>query len=307
MIVCRQAENDFLTAVAGNNWINAPANDSVVATPIAGSVDLGVSFATELAGGYYHYTGSLTTPPCTQSVNWFVLEETQTVSQAQYDSFKVLYADPANNRPVEGLNGRTVYYGTAPEASLAIADTEDHYDGDHSVHWGYEHVEDWVNDFPHCGEHRQSPVDIITATADNAGGSVTALQTSFNANTGLELKNTGHGLQFDAPNGHDSPLGTFTVGSATYDALQTHFHCPSEHSVDGVLAACEMHIVTQEHNASGYDSLAVIGVLFTIGVRSIVCVCAWRGAGVIVHWLGGRPFVNTLRTHGHVCRGGGHR
>ena len=57
-----------------------------------------------LPGGrsYFRYAGSLTTPPCSEVVNWVVLTEAIAVSQAQVDAFAALY--PTNARPVQPLN-----------------------------------------------------------------------------------------------------------------------------------------------------------------------------------------------------------
>jgi carbonic anhydrase len=41
---------------------------------------------------FYNYPGSFTTPPCTEGINWFVLREIQTISQAQLDAFNSLWA-----------------------------------------------------------------------------------------------------------------------------------------------------------------------------------------------------------------------
>jgi carbonic anhydrase len=55
---------------------------------------------------YYRYAGSLTAPPCTEGVTWFVLRSPIAVSRAQIDAFAKLY--PHNVRPVQPLNGRTI-------------------------------------------------------------------------------------------------------------------------------------------------------------------------------------------------------
>jgi carbonic anhydrase len=56
--------------------------------------------------GYYEYEGSLTTPPCSEGVRWFVLKQHATLSQEQLQAFKKLY--PHNARPLQPLNGRTI-------------------------------------------------------------------------------------------------------------------------------------------------------------------------------------------------------
>lgn len=53
---------------------------------------------------YYTYSGSLTTPPCSQDVRWLLLETPQTISEAQFESFASLFE--FNARPVQPLNNR---------------------------------------------------------------------------------------------------------------------------------------------------------------------------------------------------------
>ena len=55
---------------------------------------------------YYTFAGSLTTPPCSESVTWFVLKSPVQASNAQFDAFGKLYA--MNARPVQPLNGRVI-------------------------------------------------------------------------------------------------------------------------------------------------------------------------------------------------------
>lgn len=66
---------------------------------------------------YWSYFGSLTTPPCTEGIRWHVLEQVQPISKHQLDEFTALWARNAtyaggngNNREIQKLNGRTVYY-----------------------------------------------------------------------------------------------------------------------------------------------------------------------------------------------------
>lgn len=55
---------------------------------------------------YYNYTGSLTTPPCSEGVNWMVMSHRVTVSKEQIDAFTRLF--PHSTRPVQALNDRTI-------------------------------------------------------------------------------------------------------------------------------------------------------------------------------------------------------
>ncbi len=56
---------------------------------------------------YYRFNGSLTTPPCSEGVRWFVMKNTVTASKAQIDAFKKVMHHP-NNRPVQPVNARPV-------------------------------------------------------------------------------------------------------------------------------------------------------------------------------------------------------
>jgi carbonic anhydrase len=55
----------------------------------------------------FRYTGSLTTPPFTEGVNWVMLNQPMELSQAQIDSFRDLFPD-GNERDIQALNGRTI-------------------------------------------------------------------------------------------------------------------------------------------------------------------------------------------------------
>jgi carbonic anhydrase len=56
--------------------------------------------------GYYAYEGSLTTPPCSEIVDWMVVKQPLEVAPADIDSFTALY--PMNARPVLPANRRFI-------------------------------------------------------------------------------------------------------------------------------------------------------------------------------------------------------
>ncbi len=55
---------------------------------------------------YFTYTGSLTTPPCSEGVRWLVLRSESTLSKNEIAVFAKLY--PNDARPAQKLNGRQV-------------------------------------------------------------------------------------------------------------------------------------------------------------------------------------------------------
>ena len=55
---------------------------------------------------FYHYVGSLTTPPCSENVQWFLLKNPASASKEQIAAFRKYYVD--NERPIQELNDREV-------------------------------------------------------------------------------------------------------------------------------------------------------------------------------------------------------
>ncbi|MEX0747225.1 MAG: carbonic anhydrase family protein, partial [Rhodothermales bacterium] len=55
---------------------------------------------------YYSYVGSLTTPPCSRGVQWYLLVHPVEASSAQISRLRAHYQ--GNVRPVQALYGRNI-------------------------------------------------------------------------------------------------------------------------------------------------------------------------------------------------------
>ena len=85
-------------------WNNLPSRKATELQPQGVAID-----ATDLLPAdraYYTFTGSLTTPPCSEGVTWFVLKNASTLSAGEISRFGHAY--PMNARPVQPLHGRVV-------------------------------------------------------------------------------------------------------------------------------------------------------------------------------------------------------
>lgn len=77
-------ENPFLGAILENeNFPPAPESEIEYGRVVLDAVTGLVKNNSHI----YTYFGSLTTPPCTESVNWYLLEERQEATKAQLDKF----------------------------------------------------------------------------------------------------------------------------------------------------------------------------------------------------------------------------
>lgn len=83
-------------------WAVAPAKEGTAEA--AGEIDLGAFLPQETSG--YRYEGSLTTPPCSETVHWTVMSAPITASTSQLAAFAQIF--PWNARPVQPLNRRFI-------------------------------------------------------------------------------------------------------------------------------------------------------------------------------------------------------
>jgi carbonic anhydrase len=83
-------------------WKNIPSQkEKAVAVP---GVQVNGTNLLPADHGYYTFAGSLTTPPCSEGVTWFVLKQPTSISANEIAVFAKLY--PNNARPVQSLNSR---------------------------------------------------------------------------------------------------------------------------------------------------------------------------------------------------------
>jgi carbonic anhydrase len=94
------AENQILDPI----WDNFPEHKGPEHIIPGGHININQLFPTDHRS--YRYMGSLTTPPCSKSVRWVILEEPIYASKAQLDKFTKIF--PMNARPVQPLNNRFI-------------------------------------------------------------------------------------------------------------------------------------------------------------------------------------------------------
>ncbi|MEY2781472.1 MAG: Carbonic anhydrase precursor [Pseudomonadota bacterium] len=86
-------------------WANLPPKENEEYAPDKIAFDPSTLLPKEL--GFYHYEGSLTTPPCTEGVDFYILKTPSQVSKEQVGQFPY----KMNARPVQQLNGRKISEG----------------------------------------------------------------------------------------------------------------------------------------------------------------------------------------------------
>ncbi len=74
-----------------------------------GNMQINVADLLPTNRSYFTFGGSLTTPPCTEGVSWFVLKTPVTISSKEVATFAEIY--PYDERPTQPLNGRTAVPG----------------------------------------------------------------------------------------------------------------------------------------------------------------------------------------------------
>ncbi|MGM9950179.1 MAG: carbonic anhydrase [Lysinibacillus sp.] len=85
-------------------WDMLPGEKTEEEIAMDAPLDLGALLPEDQA--FFHYNGSLTTPPCTEDVEWVVFEQPIEMSKEQIEAFQQIFPD--NHRPVQPINAREV-------------------------------------------------------------------------------------------------------------------------------------------------------------------------------------------------------
>ncbi|BFZ04450.1 hypothetical protein BsWGS_07489 [Bradybaena similaris] len=217
---------------------------------------------------FFRYSGSLTTPPCQESVTWTVLKDTIKISKAQLEVFRLLlnpHASPLYNnyRPVQPLNHRQVTANFDP-----------------AIRWTYSAAGEWQRYYSACQGHNQSPITIPThgSRFDPKLQKLDFDNYDKEPDDRYKLINTGHTVSVDISPAEASISGGGLPG--TYQAERLHFHWGStdqkgsEHTLDGRVYPMELQIVHYKKSGGKLskaifqtEGLAILTVFFEISPR----------------------------------------
>lgn len=85
-------------------WAKMPKEATETPVKLEGKINVNKLLPEDLDS--YRYSGSLTTPPCSEPVNWIVLKHPVQVSKAQINEFSSIFTN--NARPVQPINERKI-------------------------------------------------------------------------------------------------------------------------------------------------------------------------------------------------------
>lgn len=155
------------------------------------------------------------------------------------------------------------------------------------------HIANWDHDHHHThhenwegtcqGGQKQSPINIITKETKNETWGQPFVFHGYEQRLPMHTKNNRHSVvvEFDNNDHEDIWIRGGGLGDSKFKFAQLHFHWGSnnshgsEHTIDGVAAPMEMHIVhwnldvgediKEATEKDEHNSLEVLGVLFKIG------------------------------------------
>ncbi len=94
-------ENEALKTILEN------APHDIAKNTLTEEIDVEALLPDEKIEHFWHYTGSLTTPPCSEGVKWYVAQKHIYASAEQIEEMAAL-VHHKNNRPTQAINGRVI-------------------------------------------------------------------------------------------------------------------------------------------------------------------------------------------------------
>ena len=107
MFIAEVAENPGIAPLWAQ-LAEAPGTETTLQVP--------PEFAERVLFGKPPASSSLTTPPCSEGVKWYVRKTPTQLSKEQIASFTTIYDH--NNRPVQALGKHGVYFDENPKVSI---------------------------------------------------------------------------------------------------------------------------------------------------------------------------------------------
>lgn len=92
--------NELLKPLIKGTKLTGENDDEII-------IAMNLSALAPAAATFYHYAGSLTTPPCSEQVQWYVSKQPLVLDRAQFSVLSDLY--DGNNRPVQQQGNRKVH------------------------------------------------------------------------------------------------------------------------------------------------------------------------------------------------------
>jgi carbonic anhydrase len=82
------------------------ASDKINETKLVNGITINAMDLLPADRNVFHYSGSLTTPPCSENVNWFVMKSPVEVSDSQVKQFARIVGE--NARPIQSMYWRSM-------------------------------------------------------------------------------------------------------------------------------------------------------------------------------------------------------
>eukprot|EP00158_Paraphelidium_tribonemae_P005859 Partr_v1_DN27562_c0_g1_i3_m30668 putative Carbonic AnHydrase len=218
----------------------------------------------DFVGDFSVYLGSLTTPPCNETVQWVHYRKPVKMSVEQWYAMKDRLT--FSSRLVQGRG-----------PSARVTGSPD------TFKWGYSGNNGpamWASVFPTCGGTKQSPVDVangkgkfVTLTSGKIHTShwghfkhVSITRGEHNIDIEFEKKDekTGKTHKCKRHNGEEEVSPESEYAGTKYELKGIHVHTVSEHRVNGTFYPIEAHFV---HKTADAKNIMVVGVFFDVAME----------------------------------------